>query len=139
MFSQDRQSLRRMFFEGWRKAQTAQLVTPLEQQIIRIVEEHPEYHSLLRDEAQLSQDFELETGQENPFLHMAMHQAIREQVATDRPAGIRKIHQTLSRRLNDHLDAEHRMMDCLGIALWEAQRHHRAPDETTYLDCLRKL
>jgi hypothetical protein len=31
------------------------------------------------------------------------------------------------------------MMECLGLALWEAQRRNRAPDEQAYLECLKKL
>jgi hypothetical protein len=30
-------------------------------------------------------------------------------------------------------------MECLGEALWNAQRNQTAPDETEYLDCLKKI
>ena len=68
-----------------------------------------------------------------------MHLAIREQVGTDRPPGIRAIHAALARRLGDVHEAEHRMIECLGEALWNAQRAGTAPDETAYLEALRRL
>ena len=67
-----------------------------------------------------------------------MHMALREQVGTDRPAGIRRIHSGLSRQHGAH-DAEHRMMEALGRALWEAQRAGTAPDERRYLEDLERL
>jgi hypothetical protein len=37
------------------------------------------------------------------------------------------------------MDAEHRMMEALGRALWDAQRAGRLPDENAYLEELRRL
>jgi hypothetical protein len=31
------------------------------------------------------------------------------------------------------------MMECLGQALWQAQRDQTHPDEMAYLECLRKI
>jgi hypothetical protein len=84
-------------------------------------------------------DYPPEGGQSNPFLHLGLHLAIREQVATDRPAGITAIHAALARRLGSAHQAEHRMIECLGEALWHSQRSGRPPDEAAYLDALRKI
>ena len=70
---------------------------------------------------------------------MGLHLAIREQVATDRPAGIADIHRALSTRLGDAHAAEHTMLEALAETLWEAQRNNRAPDEQAYLEKLRAL
>jgi hypothetical protein len=58
---------------------------------------------------------------------------------TDRPAGIRRIHETLTRELGERMAAEHRMMDCLAETLWSAQRNNTMPDEQAYLGCLERL
>jgi hypothetical protein len=84
-------------------------------------------------------DFTPEAGQANPFLHMGLHLAIREQVGTNRPAGIASIHSQLCRRLGDQHEAEHRMIECLAEALWLSQRTGLPPDEPAYLDALRRL
>ena len=90
---------------------------------IYLIERHPEYHALLEHpERALSRDYLPESGQTNPFLHMGLHLALREQVATDRPPGIRGIWQRLASRLADPHEAEHRMSECLAEALREAYR-----------------
>ena len=70
---------------------------------------------------------------------MGMHLAIREQVGTDRPAGIQAVHAALAQKLGDAHAAEHRMIECLGEALWQAQRAGTAPDEAGYLEAVRRL
>ncbi|HVC30912.1 MAG TPA: DUF1841 family protein, partial [Steroidobacteraceae bacterium] len=105
-----------------------------------VIAGHPEYIPLLESGPQaLAADYTPEGGRENPFLHLGLHLAVREQVATDRPAGIAAIHQSLSTRLGDPHAAEHAMLEVLGEALWEAQRSGRAADEQRYLERLRAL
>ena len=73
------------------------------------------------------------------YLHLALHLALREQLATDRPRGIARIHQRLSVAAGTSHAAEHRMLDVLARTLWEAQRAARAPDEQQYLEDLLRL
>ena len=137
---QSRDQLRQMYRDVWRKFQASQPLEPLEAQIAAVISEHPEYVSWLEsgDDA-LRSDFTPETGRENPFLHMGMHLAIREQVSTDRPPGITAIHQKLSQRFRDAHQAEHAMVEALGETLWEAQRNNLPPDERLYLQRLERL
>ncbi|MBK1672043.1 hypothetical protein CKO35_01765 [Ectothiorhodospira shaposhnikovii] len=138
MYANNREQLRRMYCEAWRKCRAGESLQPLERQIARVVQDHPEYQSMLEaPEAAMAAEFFPEQGAVNPFLHMGMHLAIRDQVATDRPPGVRAAFERLASRL-DPLEAEHVMMECLGQALWEAQRRGGAPDEVAYLECLRQ-
>jgi hypothetical protein len=73
------------------------------------------------------------------LLHLALHLALREQLATNRPAGIAQVHQRLAAADGDAHAAEHRMIEVLGQVLWDAQRAGRMPDERQYLEALRKL
>ncbi|NCW81306.1 MAG: DUF1841 family protein, partial [Betaproteobacteria bacterium] len=83
--------------------------------------------------------FHPDSGHENPFLHLSMHLALEEQIGADQPPGIRKAWQALlSRQQGDRHQAAHRAMECLGLVLWEAQRHKRIPDSDAYLDCLNR-
>ena len=136
---QDRSSLRRMYVDAWRKHRNGRVLEPLEAQVAAIIAEHPEYQPLLEDDASLTRDWTPEHGATNPFLHMGLHLAIREQVATDRPTGITSIHAALTRAMRNAHEAEHAMIECLGAALWEAQRSGRAPHEAAYLESLRAL
>ena len=135
IFGNDRNQLRKAYADAWQKLQQGQPMQPLEQQIAEVVREHPEYHKLLAD---TDTDFLPEMGETNPFLHMGMHLALREQVATHRPAGIVACYQALITIHSSPHEAEHEMMECLGEALWLAQSHGTMPDEKAYLACLRK-
>jgi hypothetical protein len=140
MLSGDRDQLRRHYVTAWRKRRAGEPLEPMEALIAAVVAEHPEYHRLLEaPEASLKADYLPELGATNPFLHMGLHIALREQVSTDRPAGIAAIHRGLSERLGDRHQAEHAMIDCLGETLWKAQGSGSAPDEHGYLECLRGL
>ena len=136
---QNRDQMRRMYLEAWQKFSSKAPLQPLEAQLAAVIAEHPEYVTWLEagDQA-IGAEFTPEGGQQNPFLHMGLHLAIREQVATNRPAGIAEVHQKLSARLGVH-DAEHAMLEPLAETLWEAQRQGRMPDEQVYLERLRKL
>ena len=139
MFSQNREEIRQFFIDVWNKYRSQQPLEPLEKIIAGIVREHPEYHRLLEtQESALEKDFLPELGEANPFLHMGMHIAIREQLATNRPAGIIDVYQSLLAKIQDPHEVEHRMLECLGEMLWRAQRDAAYPDETAYLECLRK-
>ncbi len=139
LFGGSRDELRRGWLQAWQQARAGAVLTPLETQLAAIVGEHPEYHLWLEQgDAAVQADFGPESGRTNPFLHLSMHMALREQVGTDRPTGIRRIHSGLSRQHGAH-DAEHRMMEALGRALWEAQRAGTAPDERRYLEDLERL
>ena len=137
IFGQDRNELRRMYAEAWRKRCAGQPLSPLETQIADVIEEHPEYQDAVTGD--LDQDFSVEGGQTNPFLHMGLHLGIREQVGTGRPTGIEAIFSQLAAKTGDAHAAEHRMIDCLAETLWEAQRRNQAPDEGEYLERLRRL
>lgn len=140
MFGTDRTALRRFYAESWRKARANQPLETLEQQIATVISEHPEYQRYLEStDESLDRDFSPESGESNPFLHMGMHLALREQLATGRPAGIRELWPRLLKKVGDAHEVEHRMMECLAQALWEAQRSNRMPDEASYLECLRKI
>jgi hypothetical protein len=137
---QSREQLRRMYLDAWRKFSEKQPLEPLEAQLAAVIVEHPEYLEVIEaGEAAIAAEFTPESGRQNPFLHMGLHLAIREQVATDRPRGIAEVHRNLSARLGDAHAAEHTMLEALAETLWEAQRANRAPDEQAYLEKLRAL
>ncbi len=136
---QSRDEVRQMYLAVWHKLQQKMPLEPMEALIADVIEMHPEYHSLLETGDNIrQQEFTPEQGQTNPFLHMGMHIALREQATADRPPGVKAIHQKLLTQKGQH-KAEHDMMECLGQSLWSAQRNNQLPDEAAYLDCLKKL
>ncbi|MDH5355663.1 MAG: DUF1841 family protein [Gammaproteobacteria bacterium] len=136
---QSRDEVRQIYLDVWQKMQAQQILEPMQAVIADIIQLHPEYHPFLKktDEA-LSKDFIPEDGDTNPFLHMGMHIALREQASTDRPAGFKKIHQRLTGKHGVH-DAEHMMMECLAEALWHSQKDNLPFDEQAYMRHLKSL
>lgn len=133
----DRSEIRRYFAATWKKYRDGGSLSSLEHIIATTVGQHPEYQSLLTDErTAVSAEFGPE--ETNPFLHMGMHIAMQEQLGADRPRGIRDMYQRIAARFGDAHTAEHRMMDCLGQVLQDAQPGQE-PDQTSYLDCLNRL
>jgi uncharacterized protein DUF1841 len=138
--NQSRDQLRRVYIEAWRKRREGLPVEPLEAQVADVIALHPEYHAALQGgDDTLDRDYTPEGGQSNPFLHMGLHLAVRDQIATDRPAGIRKAFQTVAAHLGSEHEAEHRIIECLAEAMWEAQRSGRPPDEAAYLQRVLRL
>lgn len=137
IFAQDRNELRAMYSNAWRKHGAREPLSPLEAQIAEVIEQHPEYEHAVS--SGIERDYTIEGGETNPFLHMGLHLGIREQVATDRPAGIAAVFTKLACDIGDPHTAEHRMIDCLAETLWDAERHNQAPDELQYLERLRRL
>jgi hypothetical protein len=137
---QQREQLRQFYCDSWVKhLQQNQNLSALEQQVVAVIKEHPEYHKLLENkEASIRADYHPEMGDSNPFLHLGMHLGLREQVSTDRPVGIAELYQRLVRQKGIH-DAEHEMIECLAESIWQAQQTQTAPDDITYLDCLGKI
>lgn len=139
MFTQDREQLRKVFIESWRKFRAGEAMEPLEQLIAQAIQAHPEYHDLFdKPDSMLDKDYTPEMGQSNPFLHLGLHIAVQEQIAADRPAGIRALYQRLAARLDDAHAADHHIAECMAEVLWAAQRAGAAPDEMAYLECVRK-
>jgi Domain of unknown function (DUF1841) len=139
MFTPSRQEARKFLFDIWKKHQYNQILTQIELLALNVMLLHPEYHTILNQaEKYLQRDYLPEFGETNPFLHMAMHLAIEEQLSIDQPTGILAAYESLRNKLDSEHDAKHRIMDCLGETLWQAQRARQAPDTKLYLDCLMR-
>jgi hypothetical protein len=135
--SPHRGQLRQAFSDAWRKHLASLPLTPLEAMLADIIALHPEYQTLLRDAAAAVAFEPTAPDAENPFLHLGLHMAVREQVSVDRPPGVRDLRRRLEARYGDLHGAEHAMMEALAETLWEAQRTGGAPDEIRYLERAR--
>jgi Domain of unknown function (DUF1841) len=139
MFVDQPADARRFFWQAWRKRQAGTPLEPLEAIVVRVIEEHPEYHPLFAgDERQVCAYGTDLPPEENPFLHIGLHLALHEQLQIDRPVGVRAHYQRLKTASGAHR-AEHLMMSVLADVLWAAQRNRSMPDEGDYLARLRQL
>ena len=134
------QDTRPFFFLSWQKFRAQQVLSPLEQQNVDVLIIHPEYHAFFEQtNAATDRVYHPTLGEPNPFFHLGLHLAVRDQLATDRPVGIQIIHQQLLVQLGgDSLLVEHRMMDVLAESLWQSQQSGSLSEET-YLAALNRL
>lgn len=139
MFTPSQHDVRRFFCETFRKQRANEILTPLEAIARDWLIQHPEYADALTDvEAALAQDYSVESGHANPFLHLSMHLSIAEQISIDQPPGIRAAYTGLAHRLGSEHDAHHQIMECLGEMIWSSQRNGTPPDGAAYIECIKR-
>lgn len=140
MLQHNRDETRQVFFSVWQKVAKGLPMEPMEMIIADVIKLHPEYHALLNEqEDNIAVDYSVEQGKTNPFLHMGLHIALREQVASNRPAGINALYKELYTQYDSEHDLEHAMIDCLAESLWLAQQRQTMPDELHYMENLKRL
>jgi hypothetical protein len=132
----EKNQMRQYFIDTWHKREQKECLTPLEKQLIDIIQQHPEYHKVLENPKSLDQDY---TTDNNPFLHMSMHLGLIEQLTTNRPAGIRELYQQVYNKYGNEHQIQHLIMEIMGEVIWDAQQNQQLPDESLYLKKLRNL
>lgn len=137
MYSNDRIQLRKVYTEAWRKSHENELLSPLETLMVLVIQDHPEYQSYFSQDDTLDKDFSVESGDTNPFLHISLHMAIREQIQMDQPPGIRDIYQKICHTTQDGHKAEHALMDHLAELVWRSSRGEPQPSEAEYIRTLK--
>ncbi len=139
MFQPSQNDVRRFFCAAYTRSRAGLPLDPMQALAARWVDEHPEYHADLADEAAaLAAVYTVEEGRTNPFLHLSMHLTIEEQLAIDQPHGIRQAVELLAARRHSLHAAHHEVMECLGDMIWASQKNGRPPDGQAYLENVRR-
>lgn len=135
MYTNDRNAYRNTFYTAWQKHLKKLPMDGVEAQLAAIIEAHPEYHHLLENK---NQDDEF-SAEENPFIHLSLHLALREQVITNRPQGVVDIYQSLQEKYPSIHEREHAMMRVLAEAMWQGQQEGKMPTDSEYLAKMREV
>jgi hypothetical protein len=139
MFQPSQNDVRRFFCAAYLRQRDGLPLEPLQAMAARWIDQHPEYHPDLADEAAaLAAVFTVDEGRTNPFLHLSMHLSIDEQMAIDQPTGIRQAIELLAARRGSLHTAQHEVMESLGEMLWASQRSGLPPDGQAYLESVRR-
>ncbi len=131
---------RQVFWDAWHKAQADLPLNALEVRIARVIAMHPEYHHFFDDmEDFLDRDFAVDDGM-NPYLHLSLHLALEEQVATKHPPDMaRALDHMVSIKKMDRHDALHKILEVLAETVYYAQRAGREPDVEAYARRMKEL
>jgi len=136
VFSQNRKKQREFLAKSWQKYNSNEPLEPLEKQLVSIIEIHPEYHNLIGN---IESEYFPEQGEVNPFLHINLHLALRDQLSINQPKGVKEAHLKLTKQYKDFHEVEHLMMECIAEMIYISQKNNAAMNHETYLNCIRSL
>ena len=136
MFFQDRKQQREFLAKSWQKYTTNKTLEPLEEQLVSIIITHPEYHELIEN---IESEYFPEQGEVNPFLHINLHLALREQLSINQPKGVQEVHQQLIKYYKDPHKVEHLMMECIAEMIYLSQKNNTTINQESYLNCITSL
>ena len=136
MFFQDRKKQREFLANSWQKYTRNKPLEPLEKQLASIIEIHPEYHDLIGN---IESEYFPEQGEVNPFLHINLHLALRDQLSLNQPKGVKEVHQELINKYKDSHEVEHLMMECIAEMINISHKNKTAMDHESYLNCITNM
>ncbi|MCS5591149.1 MAG: DUF1841 family protein [Gammaproteobacteria bacterium] len=134
LYSQDRAKQRQFLARSWQKFSNKEPLEPLETLLASIIQIHPEYHDLINN---VESNYFPEQGEVNPFLHINLHLALRDQLSINQPPGIKDAYNTLLTKLKDEHAVEHLMMDCIAEMIFSSQQNSTAMDYQAYFRCIQ--
>ena len=131
---------RQVFWDAWQRAKDRLPLDAMQVRIARVIEMHPHYHHFFEDmESFLDRDFQAGDGT-NPYLHLSLHLALEEQIATRQPpeVGSAVEHLMASKGIDRH-EALHLVLEILAESVYVAQREGKEPDVLQYLTRVQEL
>ena len=87
---------------------------------------HPEYKHLIGN---IESEYSAEQNEINPFLHINLHLALRDQLILNQPKGIKEFHQKLISKYKDSHKVEHLMMECIEEMIYISQKNNTSMDQ----------
>src|SRR3990167_9624661 len=139
LYKQSRENFREVFFKAWQKFKEHKPIEPLEAEIIEVIKHHPEYHSFIENPDNIDKDFIAGITDHNPFMHLSMHLALREQKITNRPPGISQLYDNLVTKNQGDIHAvEHQMIEVLADCLRKGMQSGQPVSDPDYLSALQK-
>jgi hypothetical protein len=136
VFFQDRKKQREFLANSWQKYTSNKPLDLLEQQLVSVIKIHPEYHNLIGN---IDSEYLPEQGGVNPFLHINLHLALRDQLSINQPKDVKEVHQKLIDQYKDPHIVEHLMMECIAEMIYISQKNNTTMDQESFLNCITSL
>ncbi len=123
---------RAFLFDLWEKIQGDNPLSSMEKQIERIIDMHPETHSVLSNR-ETFENHEFDADEPDPFAHIGLHSIVVEMISNNSPSGIRSIYDRWVTRTGDKHEVQHEMMSALFEVLIESTDEELELDEDARL------
>ncbi len=128
---------RQFLFDLWEKIQNEEKLNAVEKLVSRIIEMHPEVHSVL-SQPEVFAEHEFDIDEPDPFSHLGLHAYVMEMVSNDSPRGMRSIYDQRVNQTGDKHEAQHDLM--LAVFDWliaSSEDEFSEQDEEKFLADLR--
>ena len=122
----------------WEMAQTGEPLDEEENQLVRVMREHPEYADLWGQLDELP-DEEIERDGMSPILHIIIHQTVENQIASKNPPEAEQAVEALMQQGLSRHEAIHRIGAVLSEEIYYILRDDRPFDVESYARKLRLL
>jgi len=131
---------RKVLWTAWNRAELGLPLDAMGQRIVEVIALHPEYHAMFADQERfLDRDQQPDDGL-NPYLHLSLHLALEEQLATRQPPAIvTALHHLLQVKGMDRHQALHQLLELLAETMHQAQRRGGEPDVLAYQQRLEEV
>ena len=123
---------RTFLFDLWEKIQGKDSLSSMEKQIEKIINMHPETHSVLSNR-ETFEAHEFDAEEPDPFAHIGLHSIVVEMISNDSPSGIRSIYDRWVTQTGDKHEVQHEIMSALFEVLIESTDETLELDENTML------
>lgn len=107
--------------------------------LARILKQHPEYSDIWEQAADLDPHEEVLRDGANPFVHVAIHQTIENQISERTPPQTAETLEALMQAGYTRHEAIHAIGNVLAEEIYEILRDKRPFDEAGYVQALREL
>jgi len=136
LYSQNRSEQRTFLSNAWLKYKNNEILNPIETQLAEIIKLHPEYQNLI---LKTNSEYFPEEGKTNPFLHINLHLALREQLSINQPKNMKAIFDSILSKIGDSHKVEHIMMECIAEVIHTAQINNQELNFIQYNNCLKEI
>lgn len=123
---------RTFLFDLWEKIINNQDLSSMEKQVERIIDMHPETHSVLSNR-DIFENHEFDTSEPDPFAHIGLHSIIVEMISNDTPNGIRSIYDRWVSQTGDKHTVQHEIMSAVFDVLIASNDEDTEFDEDSQL------
>lgn len=123
----------------WRLAQIGAELEGEEAVTAEVLKQHPEYFDIWEQAGTLPPDEEVLHDGANPFVHIAVHQTVENQIADLNPPQTAETLKALIRAGYDRHEAVHAIGSLVAEEMFEIMKNNRPFDQTRYVEALREL
>ncbi len=122
----------------WQLAQAGAELDGRDRRLAEVLGQHPEYHHVWKDVESLGGE-DLTLDGVNPFVHVAMHHVVEDQLANNDPPQTALTLEALLKAGTDRHDGVHAIAAVVAQEMYDMLRVGRVFDRDAYVEALHDL